>query len=90
MTKTTFPRRGMPAGIAHRARLRAMVLPKLREGACVPSSRFLGWFLGISGSEGYWHMRRVLAEAGIVTETKGTGRGRRVFVVSIPSMEVAA
>ena len=90
MTKTIRSHPGMPRGIAHRARLRAVVLPKLRIGSTVPSSRFLGWLLGISGSEGYWHMRRVLAEAGIVTETRGAGRGRRVFVVSIPSMEVAA
>jgi len=35
-------------------------------------------------------MRRALAEAGIATETRGAGRGKRVYVISIPSMEEAA
>jgi len=82
--------RNQPRGLAHRTKLRALVLPRLRPGAMVPSGPELSRLLGIHQSEAYRHMRRVLAEAGIVTETRGAGRGRRVFVVSIPSMEVAA
>jgi hypothetical protein len=40
-------------------------------------------FLGISSSEGGRQIRRALDEAGIVTETRGTGQGRRIYVVSL-------
>jgi hypothetical protein len=40
-------------------------------------------FLGISSSEGGRQIRRALDEAGVVTETRGVGRGRRIYVVSI-------
>jgi hypothetical protein len=75
--------RSRPEGLAHRAKLQAMVLPKLQPGSRIPSSRFLGYMLGISGTEGYRHMRRLLEETGVATETRGIGKARRVYVVSL-------
>jgi hypothetical protein len=40
-------------------------------------------FLGISSSEGGRQIRRALDEAGVVTETRGVGRGRRIYVVAL-------
>jgi hypothetical protein len=79
-----------PAGIAHRERLRRLFLPRLAPGYRIWSSRRLGLLLGISGSEGYRHMRQVLTEAGVVTETRGLGEARRVYVVSLPQWREAA
>ena len=67
--------RSRPEGRIHRQRLRALILPRLQPGATVPSGPELSRLLGIHHSEAYRHMRRVLAEAGIVTETRGAGRG---------------
>lgn len=75
------------AGRAHRERLRLLILPKLRPGCRVPSSAFLGRLLGVSASAGYWHMRWVLEEAGVTTETRGTGMLRRVYVVALPAAD---
>jgi hypothetical protein len=49
----------------------------------VPSAAWMGRFLHISPGEGARHMRRVLAEAGVTTETRGTWGARRTFVVAI-------
>jgi predicted ArsR family transcriptional regulator len=73
--------RSRPEGRAHRAVLRARVLPLLAPGAMLPSTGDLARLLRISDSEAWRHLRRVLAEDGIATETRGAGRGRRVFVV---------
>lgn len=77
-------------GIRHRTKLRVLVLPTLRLGQPVPTGRFLGHWLGINESEAHRHMRRVLAEDGYGTETRGLGRARRVYVVEIPAMRAAA
>jgi hypothetical protein len=77
-------------GLLHRNKLRALVLPRLLPGAVLPSARQLGWMLRINASEGYRHMRRVLAEEGIATETRGSGKGRRIYVVSLQVWRNAA
>jgi DNA-binding transcriptional regulator YhcF (GntR family) len=74
--------RNRPEGLAHRAKLRRWIVPRLRPGCRIPSSRWLGRFLGVSGSQGYWHMRRVLHEAGVITEI----RGRRIYVIALGAM----
>lgn len=75
--------RNKRAGLAHRNKLRAMILPRLRVGCRVPTAAFLGRLLRINPSEAWRHMRRVLDEAGVVTETRGGWGNRRVFVVAI-------
>jgi hypothetical protein len=75
--------RNRPEGLRHRALIRRWILPRLRPGCRIPSANWLGRFLKISASEGARHMQRVLTECGVVTETRGAGRLRRVFVVSI-------
>jgi hypothetical protein len=40
-------------------------------------------FLGVSPSEGGRQIRRAVDAAGIVTETRGTGEARRIYVVSL-------
>jgi len=72
-----------PEGLAHRAKIQRWILPRLQPGCRVPSAAWMGRFLHVSASEGARHMRRVLAEAGITTETRGTWGARRVFVVAI-------
>jgi hypothetical protein len=47
----------------------------------------MGRFLHISAGEGARHMRRVLAEAQITTETRGAWRDRRTYVVSLGRIE---
>lgn len=75
--------RNKRVGLVHRNKLRAMILPRLRVGCRVPTAAFLGRLLRINPSEAWRHMRRVLAEAGVVTETRGGWRARRVFVVAM-------
>ena len=70
-------------GLAHRAKISRWIMPKLRPGCRIPSANWLGRFLHISASEGARHMQRVLRECGVVTETRGAGRLRRVFVVRL-------
>jgi len=81
----TIPRyiRNRPEGLRHRALIQRWILPRLRPGCRVPSAAWMGRFLHVSASEGARHMRRALAEAGVVTETRGTWGARRVFVVSL-------
>ena len=86
---TTY-HRSRPEGRMHRTRIRVLLLPTLSVGCRIPSAIRLGYWLRISPSEGYRHMRRVLAEAGIATETRGVGRGRRIYVVDIPAWRAAA
>lgn len=74
-------------GLERRARLRELVLARLRPGCRIPSSAFLGRLLGVSPTSGYWHMRWVLEEAGVTTETRGVGETRRVYVVALPDSE---
>ena len=59
------------------------IMPRLRPGCRIPSAAWMGRFLHISAGEGARHMRRVLAEAGIQTETRGAWRDRRVYVVAV-------
>jgi hypothetical protein len=75
---------GRPEGQAHRARILAMVLPGLRVGGVVPSTVRLSYWLRISKSEAARHRKRALDEAGVVTEVRGRGKGRRLYVVSMP------
>lgn len=82
--------RSRPEGLRHRTKLRVLVLPTLRVGQPVPTSTFLGHWLKINPSEAWRHFRRVLAEDGYVTVTRGLGRARRVYVVEIPALKVAA
>jgi hypothetical protein len=82
--------RSRPEGRHHRTKLRVLLVPKLRIGAAVPSSRILGHMLRISASEGFRHMRRVLAEEGIRTETRGRGKSKRIYVVAMPKRRAAA
>ena len=70
-------------GLAYRDKLRSLILPKLRPGSRIPSAGWLGRFLSICPAEARRHMRRTLNEAQVVTETRGVGRARRVYVVSI-------
>ena len=78
MTIPTYVR-NRPKGLRHRsAGIRRWILPL--AAAWVPNSTLArpGWarFLHISAGEGARHMRRVLAEAGIQTETRGAWRDR--------------
>ena len=75
--------RNRPEGLRHRALIRRWIVPRLRPGCRIPSSAWLGRFLGVCPAEGYRHMRRALDEAQIVTETRGTGWQRRVYVVAL-------
>lgn len=76
--------RGRPEGIIHRSRILSWVLPGLRIGGVVPSVCLLSYRLGISKSEAHRHRKRALEEAGIVTEVRGKGKGRRLYVVGLP------
>ena len=82
MTIPTYVR-NRPEGLRHRALIRRWILPKLHPGCRVPSANWMARFLGISSSEGGRQIRRALDEAGIATETRGVGRGRRIYVVAI-------
>jgi hypothetical protein len=85
MTPTTAIQysRNRPEGLAPRAKIQRWILPRLQPGCRVASAAWMGRFLQVSASEGARHMRRVLAEAGITTEMRGTWGARRVFVVAI-------
>lgn len=74
---------GKPQGEAHRAKIRKWIVPRLRPGCRIPSSGWMGRFLGVSPTAGYWHMRRVLEAAEVATETRGVGETRRVYVVAL-------
>jgi hypothetical protein len=74
---------GRPEGRAHRDKIARWIIPKLAPGCRVPSANWMARFLGISSSEGGRQIRRALDEAGIATETRGVGRGRRIYVVSL-------
>lgn len=79
--------RTRPEGRRHRDKIARWILPKLRPGCRVPSAQWMARFLGICSSEGGRQIRRALDEAGIVTETRGVGRGRRIYVVSVGGTE---
>jgi hypothetical protein len=83
-------RRSRAQGLAHRARLAALILPGLRAGQRLPKGICLARLLGINESEAYRHLRRMLAEAGVVTETRGWCAQRGVYVVSIQNWRAAA
>jgi DNA-binding transcriptional regulator YhcF (GntR family) len=72
-----------PEGRLHRAKIERWILPRLTPGCRVPSANWMARFLGISSSEGGRQIRRALDEAGVVTETRGVGRGRRIYVVAL-------
>jgi DNA-binding transcriptional regulator YhcF (GntR family) len=82
MTIPTYSR-NKPEGRAHRDKIARWILPRLTPGCRVPSANWMARFLGISSSEGGRQIRRALDEAGVVTETRGVGRGRRIYVVSM-------
>ena len=75
-------------GEAHRARLRALLLPRLYVGALLPRHACVGRWLGISAAEGGRHLTRVLDEAGVVRRVCGSPR--RVRVVAVPEWRAAA
>ena len=79
--------RNRPEGLRHRALIRRWIVPRLRPGCRIPSAAWMGRFLHISPGEGARHMRRVLAEAGITTETRGVWRDRRTYVVAVGRVE---
>jgi len=72
-----------PQGRAHRDKIQRWIIPRLEVGCRVPSANWMARFLGISSSEGGRQIRRALDEAGITTETRGVGRGRRIYVVTL-------
>jgi DNA-binding transcriptional ArsR family regulator len=82
--------RHSPRAESHRARLEAILLPRLRPGCLVPTARFVGRLLGVDESTAGKHLRRMLRRAGIVTAKQRSGTGFRCVVVSIPSLEEAA
>jgi hypothetical protein len=77
-----------PEGRRHRDKIRKWIIPRLTPGCRVPSANWMARFLGISSSEGGRQIRRALNEAHIVTETRGVGWGRRIYVVSLGRAEV--
>jgi hypothetical protein len=79
--------RSKPEGRIHRARLRQLVLPTLRVGSRLPKLVCLAALLGIHESEASRHLHRMLAEAGIATETRGRAG---IFVVSLQEWREAA
>ena len=80
--------RGRLEGEVHRARLRALLLPRLFPGALLPRHAWVGAWLGVSPSEGGRHLTRVLHEAGVTVQV--CGKPRRVRVVAMPDQEMAA
>lgn len=83
MTNATYPRHCRPQGRAHRDKIARWILPKLTPGCRLPSAKWMARFLGVSPSEGGRQIRRAVDAAGIVTETRGTGEARRIYVVSL-------
>lgn len=77
-------------GEAHRARLRALIVPRLYVGARIPRAKFLAGILGIDEGRAGKHMRRVLDEDGIATELRRVDTGCRVFVTALPERRAAA
>ena len=82
--------RSKAVGEAHRAKLRRWIVSQLQPGCRIPTADWLARFLRIHASEAYRHMRRVLAEDGIATETRRAGRGQRIYVVAMPERREAA
>jgi hypothetical protein len=77
-----------PQGRAHRARLRALLLPRLYPGAMLPRHTWLAAYLGICSQSAGDQLVRMLAEAGVETVIRGNPR-RRV-VVAMPERRAAA
>lgn len=71
-----------PEGRAHRARVRQLLAPSLEIGARLPKAAWLGCMLGVDDTQALRHLRRVLAEDGISTETRLKGQ-RGIYVTSI-------
>jgi hypothetical protein len=82
-TMVTLYSHSRPEGRSHRDKIARWILPRLTPGCRVPSANWMARFLGISSSEGGRQIRRALTEAGIATETRGVGRGRRIYVVAL-------
>ena len=78
--------RGRPEGRAHRAKLRAEVLPYLRLGSPVPNCVVLGKLLGISKSQALIHMQRVLAEDGYRTIVSTIGGLHSAYISAVPAV----
>jgi len=83
---TTKHRRSRPQGRAHRAKIRALIVPKLYVGARVPGRSFMAKFLGVSPQSGRRHIRRVLEEDGFETEMRfdWERNAYRNFVTGLP------
>lgn len=77
-------------GLAHRARLRAFLLPRLAVGTRLPRAALLARWLGCSQEQARYHLRRVLDEAGIETTCRGNGTAGRLYVTSLPEWREAA
>lgn len=75
-----------PQGRAHRALLRQILAPSLEVGARLPKALYLGSVLGVDDTQALRHLRRVLAEDGISTETRLKGQ-RGIYVTSIEGIE---
>ena len=75
---------GRPEGRAHRDKIARWILPRLTPGCRVPSANWMARFLGLSSTRGGWLIRQAIDEAGFITETRGVGRGRRIYVVRVP------
>lgn len=82
--------RNRTEGLAHRAKLRAFLLPRLTVGARLPSSSLLALWLGCCQQQAQYHLRRVLDEDGIGTCCRGNGAGGRLYITSLPEWRDAA
>ena len=92
MTQTNRVRyhRSRPEGAAHRARIRAFLLPRLTVGCRLPRAALLARWLGCCQQQAQYHLRRVLDEDGIGTSCRGNGAGGRLYVTALPEREQAA
>lgn len=82
--------RNRTEGLAHRAKLRTFLLPRLTVGCRLPSSSLLALWLGCCQQQAQYHLRRVLDEDGIGTCCRGNGAGGRLYVTSLPEERIAA
>lgn len=82
-------RRDTEIGLAHRELLRRLLLPKLSVGCRLPREAQVGrWLGGLSQQQGRRHLRRMLAETGVLTERRGFPP--RIYVTAMPEGRAAA
>ena len=82
--------RSRPEGAAHRARIRALIIPRLSVGCRLPRVALLARWLGCSHEQARYHLRRVLDEDGIQTVCRGNGTIGRLYVTALPEWRDAA